>query len=117
LLYFRIGGGALPCVFSYVLNNTPQNSVYTLIADTDAIVVKNHWDTFIVRTLKEYCIAGINPRAALGAVEWNWLSFQSSVFRGTRTYDTDSIMKDVATIKAFQDWGQWWELIAKAGGW
>ena len=92
-----LGGGALPCVFSFVLNNTPKESIYTVIADTDAIVVKSRWDTFVRRTLEESCVAGISPRPALGAVEWNWLSFKSAVYRDTRKYSPQSISKEAKT--------------------
>jgi hypothetical protein len=112
-----IGGSALPCVFSFVLNNTPKDSVYTVLADTDAIVVKNRWDSFIRRILKEeYCMAGINPRASLGAVEWNWISFKSEAFR-SKKYDYGSLVKEAYAIPDFKDWGQWWELQAQQGGW
>jgi hypothetical protein len=112
-----IGGGALPCVFSFVLNNTPKDSVNTVLADTDAIVVKNHWDSFIRHTLKEHCVAGISPRPSLGAVEWNWISFKSDAFRNKKEYTDHSIMADIReNIPNFKDWGQWWEFRAKMGG-
>mmetsp|Transcript_28745 Transcript_28745/g.53491 ORF Transcript_28745/g.53491 Transcript_28745/m.53491 type:complete len:305 (-) Transcript_28745:195-1109(-) len=111
-----VGGSALPCVFSHVLNNTPKESTYTVLADTDAIVVKHHWDSFIRQTLGEYCLAGINPRTSLGAVEWNWLSFQSSALRDSRNYTDTSIVKEMVNIKDFKDWGQWWEMKAQMHG-
>lgn len=111
-----VGGSALPCVFSHVLNNTPQDSTITVLADTDAIVVKHHWDSFVRQTLEEYCMAGINPRASLGAVEWNWLSFQSSALRDSQNYTGTSIVKDMVKITNFKDWGQWWEMKAEMHG-
>jgi hypothetical protein len=107
---YSVGGGALPCVFSFVLNNTPEDSIYTVLADTDAIIVKPHWDTFLRATLKEeYCMAGINPRASLGAVEWNWISFKSAVYRNTtKKYEANSIVTEAYAIPGFKDWGEWW---------
>ena len=116
-LSYSSGGGALPCVFSFVLNNTPRDSVYTVIADSDAVVVKPHWDTFVRRALQEHCLAGINPRPWLNAVEWNWISFKSDVYRNITSYTSVSIEKDISSMVGFQDWGQWWELRAKMGGW
>ena len=100
-----------------MLNNTPEDSAYTVLADTDAIVVKYHWDSFLRQTLSEYCLAGINPRTELGAVEWNWLSFQSSALRDSQKYTDASIMKDLKNITDFKDWGQWWEMKAQMHGW
>lgn len=121
ILFNSIGGGALPCVFSYILNNSPEKSRYSLVADTDAVVVKNHWDNHLRHTLDEYCVAGINPRPSLNAVEWNWVGFKTDVYRNKKKgykYSHESVIKDVEqNITGFADWGQWWEMRAAVGGW
>lgn len=92
--------------------------MYTVIADTDAIITRIHWDSFLRRTLEKHCMAGINPRPALGAVEWNWIAYKSAVHRGSALVtDADSIVTQAYAIPGFKDWGEWWEMRAKLGGW
>lgn len=104
-----IGGNALPYFFAAVQQHIEAAGPLKIaaLADTDAFMLRNHWDVALRRVMAANDAAGINPRSEdelfRGHPEWNWVAFNVA------TYNMTTVRADFV-LRGLHDWGHWFAI-------